>query len=98
MKHKVVVDMPFRGKFRRVILLDEKLSERQILNEFQSDQTILEHADFLRDVLYKASSEEKGHMLSFSSFTKKKFKVDGACHRGIATLDVLLFGGANDIS
>ena len=80
MNHKIIVDMPFRGKLRRIVPVDALLPESKILREFTSDNIVTEHENFLRSAFYKASSQRMdGYYLLF--FFKKKMKViEGASY------------------
>ena len=96
MNHKIIVDMPFRGKLRRIVPVDALLPESKILREFTSDNIVTEHENFLRSAFYKASNPENGLVITYSSFFKKKMKViEGASFSGIANLDFLLDGGGD---
>ena len=96
MNHKIIVDMPFRGKLRRIVPIQELIPESRILREFTSDTIVVEHENFLRSAFYKASTPENGLVITFSSFMKKKMTVvEGASTKGIANLDFLLDGGGD---
>ena len=92
-KHKVVIDMPFRSKLRRTFYTESLLRKDYLINEFTSRPILIEHSEFLRNLLYKASDSKAGYEMILTSFDKKKVKVlEGFQFEQSATLDSLLYG------
>ena len=92
-KHKVVIDMPFRSKLRRTFYTESLLRKDYLINEFTSRPILIEHSEFLRNLLYKSSNTKEGYEMIFTSFDKKKLKVlEGFQYEQSATLDSLLYG------